>query len=378
MKPRNDEERRVVALSPTLADIKQRDIDWIDRDYKRTYKGKGLSYYLILQRCKEYQVIRYFYKRPRTFFEFAQVWIKKGFKAIIAKNRFMGVDRWVRDSEMTIKDWFRYGHEYTYLGGVDRIGWSGCKIDTVSKELRMRGLKTGTHGLNPVKLCLALLESNRIETLYKLRQYRLVHYFLQSHKKFSDEKWQAIRVALRHGYQWSTKEEVGDWMDMIDDLVFLGKDIRNPYYICPNNFEEKHLYWTYKARIKRFLDGERGKVIAYEPTFKEQRERFFDMLIKDDNIEIKVIPTAMGIVEEGAHMCHCVGGYYDKPNSLILSAKIDGKRIETIEVDLRGYRLVQSRGLQNKHTEYHNLIVNLVENNMQEIKIRNEKLRKLA
>jgi hypothetical protein len=71
-------------------------------------------------------------------------------------------------------------------------------------------------------------------------------------------------------------------------------------------------------------------------------------------------------------MHHCVGFYYNKPNSLILSAKINGKRIETIEVCLSDYRLVQSRGLQNVHTRYHKRIVRLMENNMQEIIKRNE------
>jgi hypothetical protein len=71
-------------------------------------------------------------------------------------------------------------------------------------------------------------------------------------------------------------------------------------------------------------------------------------------------------------MHHCVCGYYNKPNSLILSAKIDGKRIETIEVRLTDYTLIQSRGLQNKSTKYHNRIVKLIEDNMGEIIKRNE------
>jgi hypothetical protein len=96
------------------------------------------------------------------------------------------------------------------------------------------------------------------------------------------------------------------------------------------------------------------------------------MVFRDKKIEIQIIPTAMGIKEEGRAMHHCVGGYYNRPNSLILSAKIDGKRIETIEVSLLDYRLVQSRGLQNQSTRYHKRIVALMEKNMQEIIKRNE------
>ena len=117
---------------------------------------------------------------------------------------------------------------------------------------------------------------------------------------------------------------------------------------------------------------EKKRVLAYEPIFQENREQFFGMLFKDKRLEIQIIPTAMGIMEEGRAMHHCVGGYYDKPDSLILSAKIDGKRIETIEVSLSDYTLVQSRGLQNKSTKYHKRIVKLMQDNMQEIINRNE------
>ena len=45
-------------------------------------------------------------------------------------------------------------------------------------------------------------------------------------------------------------------------------------------------------------------------------------------------------------MHHCVftNEYYLKADSLILSATIDGKRIETIEVSLKRMEVVQSRG----------------------------------
>ena len=49
---------------------------------------------------------------------------------------------------------------------------------------------------------------------------------------------------------------------------------------------------------------------------------------------------------------------------MILSATIEGKRIETIEVSLKTLKVVQSRGVYNKNTEYHEQIINLVNQNM--------------
>lgn len=373
MKPRNANERRAVALSATLPELRQKDKERMDWEYKHYYEGKGLTYFLVMERCKEWQVIRYYYKRPRTLFEFAQIWINEETIIPMAKQRLMGVDRWIRDSEITVKDWFRHEmkYKYSYLGGMDRIGWSGVIVRSLLPELRKRGMRTSTYNISPYLLCFSLLHDNRIETLLKVRQLALLRYFCYNGERLTDTIWSAIRIALRHGYHWDDKQEISDWLDMIKDLEFLGLDTRNPHYICPENLSEAHLHWTAKANLKRFLDEEKERIAAYEPQFREQRERFFDMILQCDNLTIKVIPTAMGIAEEGAHMCHCVGGYYDRPDSLILSAKIDEKRVETVEVNLKNYNVVQSRGVQNKETPYHQQIVELVEKNMKEIKKRN-------
>lgn len=374
MRPRNNTERRVVELSATLPSLRQYDAERIDKDYKRVYK-KGLSYYLILERCKEFQVIRYYYKTSKSLFEFMQIWMNEKDRVMLAKNRWMGVDAWIKDSEMTIKDWLSSKYNYTYLGGVDRIGWSGCFIRSLIPVLKQRGLKTSTHHIHPYCLCNNLLKSNRIETLFKVRQYRLVHYFGYGYRILTDELWQSIRVALRHGYHWDSKQEVSDWVDMIYDLQHLGLDTRNPHYICPANLDEAHQCWNEKRRKydeQERLAEELKEVMDYEPTFRQNREQFMDMVFHKGNVTIQIIPTAKAIKEEGIAMHHCVGGYYNRPESLILSAKVDGKRMETIEVSLKNYMIVQSRGLCNKSTSYHNQIVHLMKQGLPEIKRRNQ------
>ena len=70
-------------------------------------------------------------------------------------------------------------------------------------------------------------------------------------------------------------------------------------------------------------------------------------------------------------MQHCVfsNSYYNKPQSLILSARTTGtgERVETIEVDLKGLTIWQSRGKCNKITEYHEQIKQLVTDAMPRI-----------
>ena len=65
-------------------------------------------------------------------------------------------------------------------------------------------------------------------------------------------------------------------------------------------------------------------------------------------------------------MHHCVFKceYYAKKNSVILSAHDkEGNRIETIEFSLMENKVVQSRGVCNKNSVYHDRIVNLVNAN---------------
>ena len=61
----------------------------------------------------------------------------------------------------------------------------------------------------------------------------------------------------------------------------------------------------------------------------------------------------------------CVFGseYYKKAHTLILSARIGGEIIETVEVDLRTLKVVQCHGKYNQDTEYHERIIDLVNKN---------------
>ena len=78
-----------------------------------------------------------------------------------------------------------------------------------------------------------------------------------------------------------------------------------------------------------------------------------------------MLESVAEFAEEGTAMHHCVWSneYYLKKDSLILSATIDGKRIETVEVSLKTFEVVQCRGLCNENTEYHDRIIALVNKN---------------
>jgi hypothetical protein len=77
---------------------------------------------------------------------------------------------------------------------------------------------------------------------------------------------------------------------------------------------------------------------------------------------VRVMESVEEIMQEGDSLRHCVfaSGYHLKADSLILSATLDGQRLETVEVSLSKRDVVQSRGVCNKNTEYHDRIIELV------------------
>ena len=382
MNPRNKNEREVEQLRHSLNSFdspkhfRKSDREWIEKNHT---KGQT-EYFAIYEVVGDWQVIRMFMyrawsKKREALHEPLRYWIKADGSYVIEskKRQCMGnyyIDAWKWDSEMGIRA--------VSNRDVRLCSANHTRIRSLLPELKRTGFRANdkmVNGLMPFWLVRALLTDNRVETFFKLHQTWLTWKFYHF-DKLTDETWQSIRVALRHGYHWDSKDEINDWCDMLRDLRSLNLDTRSPHYICPANLQEAHSYWMKMAIRKRDiirLEEEKKKIEAYEPIFHENRKQFLDLLLKDKRLTIQVIPTAMGIKEEGKAMHHCVGSYYDRPSSLILSAKIGGKRIETIEVSLNDYTLVQSRGLQNKYTKYHDRIVNLVNSNMNEIIKRNQR-----
>jgi len=87
---------------------------------------------------------------------------------------------------------------------------------------------------------------------------------------------------------------------------------------------------------------------------------------------VRVLENMEEYLEGGKALHHCVftNEYYLKEQSLILSARIEGKRIETIEISLETMKVIQCRGLMNQNTEYHERIIELVHRNIKQIQSR--------
>lgn len=232
-------------------------------------------------------------------------------------------------------------------------------------KLKQHGCKKVLRGINPTRMFVALLMDNRAETLIKMGQTELLRIYLNSGSKFNTY-WPAIRIATRNGY--FIKDAIL-WCDYIDALRELGKDIHNPKFVCPQNLREEHDRYIDKRnrhRIEKRIAEQQAKLHESEEAYRQAKAPFFGLSFADEIIHVHVLESVREFFLEGETMHHCVfsNGYYKKDDSLILSATINGKRIETIEVSISQLQIIQCRGACNKETKYHNRIINLVNRNM--------------
>ena len=241
----------------------------------------------------------------------------------------------------------------------------------VMDTLRRNGFEDDFHGIAPTILIPAILSDSRVETLLKAGRAEHLKYFLYNSRTF-DACWKSYKVAIRNGY---AIEDISIWCDYVDMLRRLGKDIHSPKYVCPTDLHREHDLRQNELRRQREKEEKEKrykKAMEDEKHFHELKSKFFGIRFTDGTIQVHVLESVQKHLEEGVSMHHCVfdNAYYLKENSLILSATIEGKRIETIEVNLDTLKVVQSRGVCNKNTEYHDQIVSLVNANRKLIRQR--------
>ena len=231
--------------------------------------------------------------------------------------------------------------------------------------LKRNGYRGNIHHLTPFELFQALLTNSKAETLLKADQHELLRHLVRTKFRGLEQYWASIRICIRNGY---VIEDASLWCDLNCMLHILGKDLHNPKYICPTNLKDAHDQAVKAVRRQREQEEQmqrRLQAKEAEALFREQKNQFFGIAFTDGPIQVRVLESVQEHLEEGMAMHHCVfaNQYHLKPNSLILSATINGERIATIELNLETLKVVHSRGVCNSTTEYHDQILALVQKN---------------
>lgn len=340
---------------------------------------KDAAYFAITTTYKGFQLSRYFdvkakfqSNKPAEYscHEIAQRWISnkgKGVTLSVSRYSCFGCSsewRWWEDMEI------RHNcHQSSLI-----VPYKTYPAVRYLPEIKRNGFKGNYHGIKQFDFFCLILENNQAETLLKCGEVEWLKIASYDSKAIT-RCWPAIRIALRH--KRNIKEK-NFWLDYIDLLLYFKKDIRNPKVIFPADIRKEHDRLVKKKRKiqdAEALEVKKKKAIEQEEAYKKSKGKYFGIAFSDGLISIRVLSSVREIVEEGDALNHCVytNNYHMKADSLLLSASLNGKRLETIEVDLKQLKVVQCRGAYNKNTEYHNQILELVNKNLNQIRTNGRK-----
>jgi DNA-directed RNA polymerase subunit RPC12/RpoP len=328
-----------------------------------------VSYLSIVTTYKGIQVERMFqhYQYPKkgsplyeSLNECYQTWIdEKGKIYVMAKksNNFSYyTDIYDFTSEMSIKqniEHWRYNIKAEYT-----------KIVRLLPLLRHHGLAKDTYGYTIRDYIHLILNEPFFETLIKSGQEVLVRKYDSRIKKYA----KSICICIRNKY---IVKDVSLWLDYMDMLVEEGKDIHNAFYVCPKDLLKEHnqlLQRKNKRKKEEIIKENQEEMRKYDPIYAEIKKPYLNIVITDktNGITIHPLQNIEEFIEEATAMHHCVfkNAYYKKDDSLILSARdSEGKRLETVEFDLKKGEVIQSRAVCDGATPFHDKIVDIVNSN---------------
>ena len=332
-----------------------------------------INFFAITEIVDEFQVIRNFelianYKKGKkvnySLKEILQDWIQPDLKVTKfgLKHHCTGFcDSWTGKMEI------REGSRYSYYGAKYDVY---ARMYHPSSKFKPEYLKIGINknlsGLSFIEAITKVPNKPRLETLLKAKRYD----FLHARESKINQYWNTIKICLRNKYK---PNDIKDYFDYLDLLGYFNRDLLNAKYVCPKNLKKEHnRYVKKKIELQRKRDYEKSKKLidTNNPIYIEQKQKFFDLVFSDSNIQIIPLKSVHEFLIEGQKLTHCVftNSYYKKQDSLILSARIKNEPIETIEIDLKKMVVSQARGLGNKPTKYHDKIVELVNKNMHKIR----------
>ena len=348
----------------------------------RCTTDRQVNYFAVTELVAEYQVVRNFeiivtYKKGLKanyyIHEILQYWIPPDKKMVMFGKKHHHnwcMDSWGGDMEIRVEAQSYYGSKY------DIYARKYHPSSIVEYDYAKYGIDHNLSGISFLDAIKLLPNNPKAETLLKAKEYSLLAYYNIKSGTVSFY-WNSIKIAMRHKYKI---KDASMYFDYLDFLRYFKKDLNSPKYLCPKNLHREHnRLMNKKAEIQRLqeLERERQKIIERQENLEkavieyfERNKKFFDLKIKEKNISIKVLESVEEFFEEGTELKHCVytNEYYAKEDSLILSAKVNKKRTETIEVILSKLQVVQCRGYDNKPTKYNKKILELINKNLPKIR----------
>lgn len=418
MKPRNEQERAVVALHATLPALSMKQLNWIlgqdtergAQQYAKT--GKKVSswdYYCVVTTCQGWQVTRYYLIHSSTgrngyafesLTEISQRWMRMQdgqtelhvFELPKSMCWQWKAQPYCLTQPLSLKPWStdynRSGRTYMNMADCEIVPgrrFAPCfkeaglakaagRVDEIAlyknKSLadEIKSLPLSQKEVMPLRRACYL--PAKCESLFKMGETSLALEFLSRsvYAGYISRYWKSFLVARRHGLKnidWRL------WLDYVHDLEELGRDIHSPKYLVPADLGQAHGSIVAKLqalRDKARREAERATIRDNEAVYKKMHGAYLGLaIVTPSGLTITPLQSVSAVYDEGEAMHHCIYtcGYWKRPDTLLLSAKDkDGKRVESIEVNLNELKVMQSRGVCNRETAFHKEIMKAMKDNM--------------
>lgn len=344
---------------------------------KQGQNAKDSAYFAIITAIEGVQVVRMFWvqkdfhKGTAAYSwtsEVMQHFIFNDGKVITLAKQVQGLsryyDQWIHNSELQVRTSGSYQATLRYDLGPYKI----YPDRKVIPELKRNGFTGHFYDFTPHKFLSLLLSIPAAETLLKSRQMNMLRH-LSLHPKEVEDCWPSIRICIRNNYMI---KDASLWCDYIGMLGRFGKDLRNSHYVCPVDLRAAHDRYVKKQKAldkAKKLEELKADIDKAQIKYEKKKQKYFGIMFQEQDLTVKVLEHVSEFFEEGHEHGHCVfaSQYYNKENSLVLSARVNDKPVETVELSLSQMKIVQARGKGNAPTKYHSRILNLVNSNLHEI-----------
>ena len=410
MKPRNDKQRQILAMSGQLRPLTTAQKDWalthtIDNYALKYKKGKAVclicgkefeaeegkctcphcsvrlevktttqrvvrerSYFNIITAVKGFQVVRMFLmivefrkgmKANPAFIEIGQYFIDKyGHTTVVGLQRTLGhyIDSFAFGSPLEIR---KDNDAFQHI--ADQWIYPRIKVTDIVKR---NGYNASASSIHPVKLFKALLTNPKAETLMKAGEIEMLRH-LTYHPMEVEKYWASIKIAMRHGYKFN---DVSKWFDYVRMLKTMEKDLNSPSLLMPSDLNAAHDLYVRKVQRKHEQErreADRQKAIEDQAKFMELKSRYFGLEMTDGEINLHTLDSIDEYYAVGNSQSICVGSahYFNKPDTLVLVAYMGKTQIATIEIALSDCHIIQCRAFANGVCEYQDRIAKIISNN---------------
>lgn len=343
----------------------------IENSRKRT--DFQTNYFAVAEVHQRFQLIRYFeiksrhkkdYNADVSVYEILQEWIRDDGKLTRVGCLHTNFDSWGGDWSIR-----KPGRTYYSNWKYKIYPYRYHPSSTFKYEFRKHGISPDLKGIPFTEAVRIITSIPQAETLLKAKQFSLLNR-MKDYPQNIFRRWPSIKICMLNRYK---VKDSSIWLDYLDLLEYFNKDLRNAKYVCPKNLKKAHDYWMLKKQLriaKQNEEARKKKALKDQKNFNKHIAKFKNISFSGDGISIVVLQSVDEFLLESEKLKHCLftNEYYAKTDSLIMSARIGNEPVETIEICLKKFKVLQSRGLHNNPTDHHDTIVKLVKGNMDKVR----------